>query len=164
MNIFSLQTNIRSQTGFALLYAVIVIAVLSSLGSVLANLLVRESRLSATSRQSSRAYYSADAGQECALYWDLQRNHFPAPPKSPGNPNSITCSDESGISISTKDPNNDKNEYRFSISSNTYDICTGTTTVTKERDSGRLITQIESLGNNTCGSNVEVQRALRTTY
>jgi len=165
MSIFLTHTKEQRSAGFALLYAVVVIAVLSSLGSVLSNLLVREADLSATSRQSSRAYYSADAGQECALYWDLQEDHFPAPPSPPPNdPDDIYCSGDSNISVNTATPDSDTNEYTFSISNNSINVCTGTITVTKTQTSDRLITEIESLGENTCGSDFDVQRALRTTY
>jgi len=153
--------------GFALLYAVIVIAVLSSLGSVLSNLLVRESNLSATSRQSSRAYYSADAGQECALYWDLQEEHFPAPPDNAKDKGDVTCSDDTAsVSADSYENSNkeDVNEYTFAISNSSVDVCVATTTVLKIDKTDRLVTKIESIGQNTCGSNPDVQRALRTTY
>jgi len=168
MSMFFLQTNVR-QAGFALLYAVIVIAVLSSLGSVLSNLLVRESRLSATSRQSSRAYYSADAGQECALYWDLQEEHFPNPDEesNPSDPSDISCSDDTASVSADSYENsnkNDVNEYTFAVSKSSVDVCVATTTVLKIDKSDRMVTKIESIGQNTCGSNPEVRRALRTTY
>jgi Tfp pilus assembly protein PilX len=162
---FSLQTNVRSQAGFALLYAVIVIAVLSSLGSVLSNLLVRESRLSATSRQSSRAYYSADASQECALYWDLQEEHFPDPNEesNPSDPDDIFCSDQGSIPVSASSSSG-VNEYTFSFSNSSVNVCTGDITVVKEDKGDRMVTEIESLGRESCGSNFQVERALRTTY
>jgi len=161
---FPLQTNVRSQAGFALLYSVIVIAVLSSLGSVLSNLLVRESRLTATSRQSSRAYYSADAGQECALYWDLQENHFPAPPNGATDEGNIFCSGQDSIDVTAKTESSSEYRYTFSISNNTADICTDQVSVVKQDEGDRMVTEIESIGQNTCGSNPEVRRALRTTY
>ena len=161
---FALQTNVRSQAGFALLYAVIVIAVLSSLGAVLSNLLVRESRLTATSRQSSRAYYSADAGQECALYWDLQEEHFPTPPNGATDEGDIFCSGQENIDVTANDSSPSEYRYTFSVSSSTADVCTDQVSVVKRDEGDRMVTEIESIGQNTCGSNPEVKRALRTTY
>lgn len=146
--------------GFALFYAVVVVAVISSLGAVLSSLIVREADLSATARQSSRAFYSADAGIECAQYWDLQKGRFPRN----NNPVSdINCAGETGISVNSSDNDGDSTYvYDFSIDNN--NICAGTVRVTKLEGGGRIITRIESIGSDECGSGTRVQRALRTTY
>jgi hypothetical protein len=165
MNYLTKKLTGDTLAGFALLYAVIVIAVVSSLGSVLSNLLVREADLSATSRESSRAYYSADAAQECALYWDLQRDHFdnPRDDSSPNNPADISCSGVGGISITSTEESSNTYTYEFSFENNSYNICVENVTITKRDDGDRLVTEVSSVGSDSCGS-PNVQRALRTTY
>lgn len=155
-------TNKKSTgtAGFALFYSVVVVAVISSLGAVLSSLIVREADLSATARQSSRAYYSADAGLECAQYWDLQEGVF-----SGATSPDIECSNQSTTTTGTtydedSDGNEDDEKYKFSI--NSGNICVDVK-ILKYDDGGREITQIDAVGSDTCGS-TRVQRALRTTY
>jgi len=154
----------KTNAGFAMLYAVIVIAVLSSLGSVLSNLIVRESNLSATSRESSRAYYSADAGVECAQYWDLQEDAFPPPSGDHNNAkDSVSCSDDTGINVDANDVGGDHVYEIDTINNSSANICADVT-VTKEQDNGRLLTIIESVGKDSCAGSTRVQRSIRSTY
>jgi type II secretory pathway pseudopilin PulG len=159
MNIFSDKTKDTSTAGFALFYSVVVVAVISSLGAVLSSLIVREADLSATARQSSEAYYSADAGIECAQYWDLQTDSFPD--SNPPPSDNIDCAGQTVTYSGDKYGPDDDQEYTFSLDNN--DICTDVT-IRKYDDGGRDITEIESIGSDKCGGATRVQRALRTTY
>lgn len=153
---FNKKANNRNSAGFALFYAVVVVAVITSLGAVLSSLIVREANLSATSRESSLAYYSADAGLECAQYWDLQEDSFP---RTSTSSFSIKCAgDNPPVSASSS---GSTYQYDFQIDNN--NICSDVT-VKKFEDGGRKITQIESIGSDECGASTRVQRALRTTY
>jgi hypothetical protein len=148
----------QHSAGFALLYAVIVIAVISSLGTVLSNLLVREAKLTATSRQSSKAYFHADAGAECALYWDVQEDHFPAPPNDASDEGDIDCSGVSNINVTPSDDGGD-NRYRFSIDNGANGICASVSVL---KQSNKTI--IDSTGKDKCASATRVQRVLQTSY
>lgn len=64
--------------GFTLLFAVLVGSLLFSIGIAIANIAIREVVLSAAGKQSEIAFYAADSGAECALYWDIQEKKFPA--------------------------------------------------------------------------------------
>ena len=66
------------QRGFTLLIAVVLTAVLLSVGFALLDIAYKQIILSSTARSSQRAFYAADSAMECALYWDQQHNAFSA--------------------------------------------------------------------------------------
>jgi Tfp pilus assembly protein PilX len=161
-DIFSQSDPNNINSGFALFYAVVVVAVISSLGAVLSNLIVREAELSATARQSSLAYYSADAAMECAQYWDLQEDHFPRTGSSTGD---IACASNGSqnipVNATTTAAGDEK--YEFTINNQSADICADVDVIKRE-DGNRDITQIDVFGTDNCSGSTRVERALRTTY
>src|SRR3989344_1683665 len=58
--------------GFTLFVAMIVTSTLLLISMGIVNLAVREVFISASGRDSQQAFYAADTGLECALYWDVQ--------------------------------------------------------------------------------------------
>jgi len=56
-------------SGFVLLYAVLVSGIILSVGLSLMNLITKQITLSSIGRNSQFAYYAADAGKRCAFYW-----------------------------------------------------------------------------------------------
>lgn len=58
--------------GFAMLFAVLVSSVLLSVGVSIFNLTLKELVLSSSGRESQFAFYAADTGIECAIYWDFK--------------------------------------------------------------------------------------------
>jgi hypothetical protein len=56
--------------GFTIFYATLITGLALAIGLAIYDLTVRELQLSATANQSQQAIYAADAGAECALYWD----------------------------------------------------------------------------------------------
>ena len=62
--------------GFTLLYATLVGSLLIAIASGIFNIIFKELQLSASSRESQFAFYSADSGLECALYWDIRHSGF----------------------------------------------------------------------------------------
>lgn len=69
-----MKNNIHTsnQKGFALLFAVLISSVLLSIGISIFNLTLKELILSSSGRESQFAFYAADTGAECALYWDAK--------------------------------------------------------------------------------------------
>lgn len=55
-----------------MLFAVLVSSVLLSVGISIFNLTIKELVLSSSGRESQFAFYAADTGIECALYWDFK--------------------------------------------------------------------------------------------
>jgi Tfp pilus assembly protein PilX len=86
-----------SSRGFTLLYAVLISSILLAIGIAIFEITVRELKLSSITRESGFAFFAADSGIECGLYWDMKYSgSYSAFPGSnsggPGIPTSgITC-------------------------------------------------------------------------
>ncbi|MBI5004629.1 MAG: hypothetical protein HZC04_00370 [Candidatus Lloydbacteria bacterium] len=147
--IFSSATPKR-RAGFVLLYAVLVASIALSVGLSIYSIALKELRISSSSRDSQLAFYAADAGTECALYWDVQERAF-----STSTQNAITCAGSSmtvgGGVISD-----------FSLPALPNGAC-ASVNVNK---SSPVQTVVTSRGYNTCnlGDPRRVERALRVTY
>lgn len=68
--------NRKPEAGFALLIAVIFMSVMLSFGLSLGSLSYKQQILASSAIRSQYAFYAADAGLECALYYDQQLNYF----------------------------------------------------------------------------------------
>ena len=68
--------RLPAQRGFTLLLAALVSSIVLSLGSSIFLIAQKQVILSSLSRDSQFAFYAADTGAECALYWDLRFNAF----------------------------------------------------------------------------------------
>ena len=64
------KTNVQKNTesGFALLMAIVVVGVLISIGLSVLELTIAQVRLSSNARDSETSFHAANAGVECALY------------------------------------------------------------------------------------------------
>lgn len=65
-----------SQQGFVLFVALLTASLLLAVGLAVINLSLKGFTLSTDARESQFAFYAADSGAECALYWDLKTNIF----------------------------------------------------------------------------------------
>src|ERR1700733_4650641 len=59
-------------SGFTIFIAMIITATLVLVATTIAAVAVREAFLSDAAVDSQYAFYAADTGTECALYWDLK--------------------------------------------------------------------------------------------
>ncbi len=66
----------RSARGFTLLLSVLIASILVALGSAIYDIVSKEILLSSSGRESQFAFYAADSGIECALYWDGKQGAF----------------------------------------------------------------------------------------
>lgn len=82
------------KNGFALLIALIVSSILLVVGVGVAGIGFREMRLASFSNQSEIAFYAAETGLECGLYWDKARPFSTAVP--PGSFATSTFVDTGG--------------------------------------------------------------------
>jgi hypothetical protein len=62
--------KINKQKAFALLFSVFLSNLLLAIGLSIFNIALKELSISSAARQSIYAYYAADSGRECAMYWD----------------------------------------------------------------------------------------------
>jgi Tfp pilus assembly protein PilX len=166
----------KSEKGFALLFAVLVSSVLLSIGISIFNITLKEIVLSSSGRESQFAFYAADTGAECALYWDFKGTDIFATSSASRTPNPVNpdCVGQA-INITPSSQTSNSAETTFNITipntdylGNPFPNC-AIVTVTKEDtvSSGIVFTTIYSRGYNTDCSSTDtnrVERALRATY
>ena len=173
----------EDESGFALLFAVLVASVLLSIGASIFNLTLKELTLSSSGRESQFAFYAADTGAECALYWDFKATPLYVFATSSASQASSwrdsyidsmspTCAGGS-ISASVKTPISTSalsavTQITLNIPNASPEFC-AIITVTKSASSpgGVISTVIESRGYNTpCAStdSNKIERGLRVSY
>ncbi len=65
------------QSGFTLLFAALISAIVLSLGAAIFSIVVKQVALTSIARESQYAFYAADTAAECALYWDFRSDKAP---------------------------------------------------------------------------------------
>lgn len=68
--------KINKKNGFVVLYAVLVTTVIVAVGLIMSNIMVKQIILSTTGRDSQKAFYAANAGLECVIFWDREYEAF----------------------------------------------------------------------------------------
>ena len=68
--------RLSANSGYALLLSVIVSSIILAIGLGLLSILEKKIILASTTRDSQKAFYAADSGSECALYWDRKHQGF----------------------------------------------------------------------------------------
>lgn len=146
------------QSGYALLTSVVLTATLGLVAYAVANIALRQLSITTTNVEAHGAFYIADSGLECAMFWDI---------KNPSN-----------ISYSAFDPAISQADIvcggatvgptratSGATTTSTFQIPVGTScaviSVSKGADNS---TTIESRGYNTCGSGPRFERAIKITY
>ncbi len=61
----------NDKKGFALLFSILVSVMVLAVGASIINIALKQIILSGAGRESQFAFYAANTGLECALYWDL---------------------------------------------------------------------------------------------
>lgn len=87
----------RRSAGFTLLLAALIASIVLALGTSIYTIAVKQVQLSSLGRDSQFAFYTADTGAECALYWDVRFDAFATTttgvsPSCDGKPVTITTS------------------------------------------------------------------------
>lgn len=65
-----------TQRGFTLLLAALISSIVLSIGAAIYGIAIKELQLSTLGRNSQYAFFAADTGAECALYWDVRYAYF----------------------------------------------------------------------------------------
>jgi Tfp pilus assembly protein PilX len=150
--------SIFDAEGVTLYVALAVTGALLLIGVAVINITVKQLTLSASARDSQVAFFAADSGTECALYWDL---------KITPNPFSTTTSPIPSVSC-TGSSVTPTRAYSGGIATSTFsfqDPCINITVV-KSYSGGSLKTKIESRGYNSCNLSDprRVERAILINY
>jgi len=151
--------NFQKDRGFTVFIAIIVMSTLILVAGGVVSLAVKQSLISVTGRESQYAFYAADTGLECALYWDVQNQIIGNSAFSTSTgPQTISCNNQNATVGGTP-----QSTFTFTLSPSPY--C-ATVTVTKAYQGSVLVTTIESRGYNTCDTSNprRVERAVRATY
>ncbi len=168
--------SLRTNQGFVLSLAVLISGILLSIGLAIFSNALKELILSSSGRESQFAFYAADTGGECALYWDirhpaLSESAFATstgtflPQGSGVNCNGADITDpttgwDSTLGWGTPTQNGSAVTTVFDMN-----FANGScATVSVIKDSGT--TKIDSRGFNTCdtGNPRRVERGLRISY
>lgn len=142
--------------GFTLFIAVLLGSLMLAIGFSIFNLAFKELLLSSSSRDSQVAFYAADTGLECALYYDQDQGAFQTT-QGAGVP--INCA---GLNVvAAKTSASDPHTWSFTL--DTAGLCTF---VEVQKSVANNRTTIRAFGYNTCDNTDErrTERGLRVTY
>ncbi len=162
MHTHPFQKNIRDQRGIAIYVAVVITSALVLVSFSVIALAIKEVGNSAASRDSQAAFYAADSGVECALYWDLKQASFAT--NTPATV--VSCNNVATTPTRVVDPSG-TGTSTFSFSFLPADQYCTIVDVVKSYDAGGVPkTKIESRGYNSCSmSNTRrVERAVLVGY
>lgn len=150
-----------NERGFTLLVAVLVSGILLALGVAIFNIVSKEVVLTSSGRESQFAFYAADSGVECALYWDSKQDAFsttsPQQPSCAGAPvTNYNIAYDSGTDTYTT-------TFSFSLGSGLIAPCTD---VTVARQTNPTRTTLSAAGYNTCVTTNprRIERSIRVQY
>lgn len=154
--------SMRTDRGITLLISIIITATLLLVATAIANIALKQLIIASSGRESQYAFYAADTGIECAIYWDVQNpSGFSA--FSTSTASYINCNQNA-----SNPANPSPSLVGGTITSNftiTFlpDPYCAKVSVTKNDDGTTII---ESLGYNTCdtSNSRRVERAVRVTY
>ncbi|MCC6198613.1 hypothetical protein IT401_00090 [Candidatus Nomurabacteria bacterium] len=148
------------QQGFALLYTVMVVSLILTIAISISDISYKQGILSSLAKDSQAAFYEADAGVECAMYYDLTAGFFPvgttvdmAPQVLPcaGRPHALSIAESSTDYFVYVPRTNFNTEPCFSM------------VINKLTEAPQTV--IEGRGYNRCDQNVrQVERAVRVRY
>jgi len=62
--------NMQNEKGFVALFTVLIVSVILAMAIGIASISLKEIVLSSSASEGSKAFYAADSGIECALYYD----------------------------------------------------------------------------------------------
>ncbi len=153
----------RSQ-GIAIYISVIVTATLILVSFAIISLALKQIVISSASRDSQAAFYAADSGVECALYWDLKNSGVSLFATSTGN-QTLNCNNVSAAVTKTVNGGTGVGTSTFSFTFLPDPFCVNVWVI-KSYNGPDLKTKIESRGYNSCSaSNARrVERAIQASY
>ncbi len=145
--------NIKNKKGFTLLVAIIVTSMLLIISFVVANIAYKQLVLANSNQESQYAFYNADSGIECAVYWDFKNGYTVFDPLIATT--SMRCN---GQAYNTGGTGNATTTF-------TINLTKGCAVVSVGKHSGGL-TIVDSRGYNTCspGAIRKLERAEKLTY
>lgn len=170
--------KINTQKGIALYTAIIVAGIVLLLAVAMTDIAFRQLVLARTALNSQHAFYIADTGVECALYYDVGRNVFPSNSVEFDNFDAnledlengeIVCADDNIISDDIEViPDDEGKVFTTKFTLNLPETAgvarCAVVTVAKEDTVGGVSTGITIDGRYPCDTSQTVERTIHVTY
>lgn len=131
----------HTQRGFTLLLAALVSSIVLALGVSIYQLAVKQIELSSLGRDSQFAFFAADTGAECALFWDIRYDYFATSAPATVTPPNPQCDTQSFTATGRATTYPYTMQFQFQPSG----YCTQVT-VTKSQSGSIISTTIHSDG------------------
>lgn len=190
---FKNNISFKDKKGFTLLFAILVSVLVLAVGASIISIALKQVILSGAGRESQFAFYAANTGLECALYWDLNgsvidndgvsKYIFPPPNSNDSRRDDLDDVNCSGTNISNGNSiyaqpytspwitDNNLTVFRIAVSNSlpgTSELVYCSEVTVEKRDvNGEIFTKITSQGLNTCEPETNaraVQRGLVLEY
>ena len=151
--------------GFALYLAIVISGIVIFIGIAVADISFQEVRLSQSGRDSQYAFYAANTGIECALYWDAQYAAFPLSSDTAGDlRDPIYCADQEITPVVAESDENNATTTFSVMGINDAPPSCAHVTVGKASTTSGVKTIIQARGRDNCDGADRVERAIRVTY
>ncbi|MDP3725838.1 MAG: hypothetical protein Q8R36_01430 [bacterium] len=157
-----------SEGGYLLLFAVVLASIVLAIGLGIFNIINKGLVLASSGRASQVAFYAADTGAECALYWDRKHSGFSATVFPTSTASTVitegpVCNNENIAGtwiVSEQTGNSAKTTFKLNLANGTCAI------IAVLKTGGGAVTFIESFGYNTCTltNPRRIERAIRVKY
>ncbi len=175
-------SNMKQPRGFAFFFAALIASVILTIAASMYDITRREFNITQVETQSQYAIYAADAGAECALYWDhkfpdADNSAFPASNAAGGIAvaGQALCNGQdivAGTPLTLKSPaawvivsdaTHATTTFAISVANTTGEPCA---IVTVAKYGTPVRTAITSRGFNSCSNNVlnHIERTLQVVY
>jgi hypothetical protein len=149
-----------NKKGFAMLFTVLVVSLMLSIGIGISNITYKQTILSSLAKDSQIAFYQADGGVECMMYYDITKQSFPVGTAMQSAPRQLVCGDEV-FEISDTQSADDYFIYQQKIE----DPSKPCATLLIDKVSVPDTSIVQSRGYNICSSHPrQVERALEVRY
>jgi len=154
--------NYNFKKGIALFYALIIISLVMAVSLTVFSLISGGLPLAEIIKNSQKAFFSADAGVECVLYWDIKHPEFDD--SAFENSNSINCLG-SVVSLTSVSSDSHFSDSHFDFTLN-LDKGTCVDISVFKPSFGPTKTEIKSSGHSPCasGSKNRTERTLEVIY
>lgn len=162
----------KKNQGIALLLAITVTGLLLLVSLAISNIAFRELLLSSTGRESQVAFFAANSGIECALYWDQKHSDIFATSSESvvADPQVLSCGNNDGVEVTSEESGAYyRNSFHFDIqpSSCAEVIVDKIENVTSDPSVMSIHTKIQSRGYNTLCDGIssrKLERAIEVNY
>ncbi len=160
-------SNASLESGFAMLFTVLVVSVILAIALGISDITFKQTMLSNLAKNSQLAFYQADSGVECGMYYDTTVGEFPSSTAdSPDGttvdkvPTQLTCGANTlSLVISQSRTNYFVYQENITDSSPCYSITFDKTYTATDKN------RVSSRGFSTCQSTPQqVERGLNLSY